>query len=204
VSTELLPHEAAMLDRWFSAFNAHDLDVLCEIVDPAVEIIPLDPAETSPPGTTYHGHAGLRTLVGASFERFPKLRIEHGSPQRSGNKVTVDVQFILDDGVEAAKVRAASCDYRIAGGRIRRMEAFEQRRVLDPSPNGGRAGLLSRRERQVLAMLAIGNTVSEIADELVLSPLTVRTHVRNAKDKLQARTTAHAVAIALDEHVLDV
>jgi hypothetical protein len=27
--------------------------------------------------------------------------------------------------------------------------------------------------------------------------------VRNAKDKLQARTTAHAVAIALDEKVLD-
>jgi DNA-binding CsgD family transcriptional regulator len=30
----------------------------------------------------------------------------------------------------------------------------------------------------------------------------VRTHVRNAKDKLRARTTAHAVAIALDEDVL--
>jgi DNA-binding CsgD family transcriptional regulator len=55
-----------------------------------------------------------------------------------------------------------------------------------------------------LSMLASGRTVAEIAEELVLSPFTVRTHVRNAKDKLQARTTPHAIAIALDEKVLDV
>jgi DNA-binding CsgD family transcriptional regulator len=55
----------------------------------------------------------------------------------------------------------------------------------------------------VLALLAGGQTVQEIAEELSLSPLTIRTHVRNAKDKLSAKTTAHAVAIALDEDALN-
>ena len=67
-----------------------------------------------------------------------------------------------------------------------------------------RAATLSPREREVLSRLADGRTIPEIAAELVLSPLTIRTHVRNAKDKLQARTTAHAVAIAVDKKVLDV
>jgi DNA-binding CsgD family transcriptional regulator len=202
--TALADAEAAVLDRWFKAFNAHDVDALCAIADPAVEVIPLDRAETAPRGTTYHGRAALRTLLTAGFERFPSMRLDHSAPQRDGTRVTVKLEFVLDDGVAPAVVREASCDYRINDGHIRRMQAYERRRTLDPLMDGGRAGLLSPRERQVLSMLATGSTVGEIAAELVLSPLTVRTHVRNSKDKLQARTTAHAVAIALDEHALDV
>lgn len=57
---------------------------------------------------------------------------------------------------------------------------------------------LSRRESEVLTMLAKGLTGEEIARRLVLSPETVRTHVRNAMEKLDARTRTEAVVKALD------
>jgi DNA-binding CsgD family transcriptional regulator len=56
---------------------------------------------------------------------------------------------------------------------------------------------LSRRERHVLSMLAHGVSGSEIADALVLSPNTVRTHIRNAMSKLGASSRAQAVALAM-------
>jgi DNA-binding NarL/FixJ family response regulator len=60
-----------------------------------------------------------------------------------------------------------------------------------------RIGVLSPREREVLDLLAQGLTGEEVATRLSLSPETVRTHVRNAMDKLEANTRVHAVAIAL-------
>ncbi len=61
----------------------------------------------------------------------------------------------------------------------------------------------SRREREVLALLARGATDAQIALELELSPATVQTHVRNAKAKLGARTRAQAVALALVSGLID-
>ena len=64
--------------------------------------------------------------------------------------------------------------------------------------NGHGGGkVLSSRESEVLAMLADGLTGEEIARRLVLSPETVRTHVRNAMNKLGARTRAQAIAVAM-------
>jgi DNA-binding NarL/FixJ family response regulator len=60
-----------------------------------------------------------------------------------------------------------------------------------------RIGVLSPREREVLDLLAKGLTGEEAAVRLSLSPETIRTHVRNAMDKLEAHTRVHAVAIAL-------
>jgi DNA-binding CsgD family transcriptional regulator len=62
---------------------------------------------------------------------------------------------------------------------------------------------LSRREREVVHLVSLGATGPEIADELVISPETVRTHVRNAMEKLGARSRAHLVAKSLAEgHLL--
>ncbi|MBS1890483.1 MAG: response regulator transcription factor [Actinobacteria bacterium] len=57
--------------------------------------------------------------------------------------------------------------------------------------------LLSPRERRVTAELARGAGVEEIATALCISPHTARTHVRNVRRKLGARTSAEAVARAL-------
>jgi DNA-binding NarL/FixJ family response regulator len=58
-------------------------------------------------------------------------------------------------------------------------------------------GLLSPREREILDGIARGLSGELIAQQLSISPETVRTHVRNAMEKLEAHTRAHAVVIAL-------
>ncbi len=57
--------------------------------------------------------------------------------------------------------------------------------------------LLSERERHVALELAGGAQTEEIAAALCISPHTARTHVRNIKRKLGARTLAQAVALAI-------
>lgn len=66
----------------------------------------------------------------------------------------------------------------------------------------GRRPPLSPREQQVLSLLAQGCRGTETAEKLGLSGETVRTHVRNAMNKLDARTRAQAVAIAVDRGVI--
>jgi len=66
-----------------------------------------------------------------------------------------------------------------------------------PSPAAAPRGALTNREREVVTLIALGHDTSRIADDLLVSPETVRTHVRNAMAKLGARTRAQLVAIAL-------
>lgn len=56
---------------------------------------------------------------------------------------------------------------------------------------------LSPREREILELIALGEGTRAIAGRLFLSEDTVKTHVRRILDKLEARTRAEAVAIAI-------
>jgi DNA-binding NarL/FixJ family response regulator len=56
---------------------------------------------------------------------------------------------------------------------------------------------LTPRESEVLAHVADGLSHDEIGQQLSISPETVRTHVRKACERLNARTRTHAVATAL-------
>jgi PAS domain S-box-containing protein len=81
------------------------------------------------------------------------------------------------------------------GDRFRRLDHSGARRAGDP---------LTTREREVVGLVALGGTAAEIAEDLHISHHTVRTHLRNAMDKLGARSRAHLVAKALgDGLVLD-
>lgn len=75
---------------------------------------------------------------------------------------------------------------------------YFDRSFVEKNGNGSAAKTLSRRESEILGFLAEGLTGEEIARRLVLSPETVRTHVRNAMEKLDARTRTEAVVKALD------
>jgi PAS domain S-box-containing protein len=77
------------------------------------------------------------------------------------------------------------------GGRFRRQVAQDT----DPSR-------LSRRERQIVELVALGHSGPEIALELHIAHETVRTHVRNAMEKVGARSRAHLVAKSLAEGVI--
>jgi DNA-binding CsgD family transcriptional regulator len=59
------------------------------------------------------------------------------------------------------------------------------------------ARVLTDREREVLTLVALGNTGLRIAAQLHLSPATVQSHVNNALLKLNARNRAHGIAIAM-------
>ncbi|MBZ6113552.1 MULTISPECIES: response regulator [Streptomyces] len=55
---------------------------------------------------------------------------------------------------------------------------------------------LTEREREVMSLVAHGMSNTEIAGHLVVSPLTVRSHVQRAMTKLHARDRAQLVVIA--------
>lgn len=61
------------------------------------------------------------------------------------------------------------------------------------------AAELTGRERQVLALLAQGLSQTEVADRIFRSVHTVSFHLRNCQQKLAARNSTQAVAIALSQ-----
>jgi DNA-binding NarL/FixJ family response regulator len=72
--------------------------------------------------------------------------------------------------------------------------------VARPAGSAGTAALdvLTNREREVVGLVARGLTNDEIADHLVISPTTAKTHVSRAMTKLHARDRAQLVVIAYE------
>lgn len=73
---------------------------------------------------------------------------------------------------------------------------FEVNEILYPSKKTDDSPLLTRREAEVLKMIADGFTNQEIADKIFVSPLTVDSHRKNLIMKLNARNTAELIKIA--------
>jgi LuxR family maltose regulon positive regulatory protein len=68
---------------------------------------------------------------------------------------------------------------------------------------GASADALSEREREVLGLLAQGATNQDIADALVISLGTVKSHLNHIMGKLGARNRTEAVAKGRELHLLD-
>lgn len=58
--------------------------------------------------------------------------------------------------------------------------------------------MLSRRETEILELVASGETTKEISTRLTIAQTTVKWHVSNLSTKLGARSRAEAVAIAVE------
>jgi DNA-binding NarL/FixJ family response regulator len=62
---------------------------------------------------------------------------------------------------------------------------------------------LTTREREVLALVGRGLSNHEIADELVISPATAKTHVSRVMSKLDARDRAQLVVLAYESGLVE-
>ena len=62
---------------------------------------------------------------------------------------------------------------------------------------------LSRREIEILQKVAYGATTKEVADQLGISPHTVKTHLERIFEKLGANDRAQAVAIAIRKGLVE-
>jgi DNA-binding NarL/FixJ family response regulator len=97
------------------------------------------------------------------------------------------------DGAVAAEGTAA--EFVTAVRTVARGEAYTDPRL---SPGEADAGAtLTTREREVCTLLAAGLSGEEIAERLFLSAETVRTHIRNAIQRLGVKTRAQLVAQAI-------
>ena len=106
----------------------------------------------------------------------------------------------MQAGASAYLARTAAADLLMRAVRA----ALAQESFVDPAvPPPGSRGKLTRRQREILQLLANGESTTVAARELGLSEETVKTHTKNALARLGARNRTHAVAIALREALIE-
>jgi len=137
--------------------------------------------------------AGVRVVMLTTFE-LDEYVFEALAAGASG--------FVLKDADPAELLRAVRV---VAEGgsllspsvtrRVIRQFAGAGGRRVAPHP---RLGDLTDREREMVAWVATGRSNEEIAETLVLSPATVRTHVSRAMLKLGARDRAQLVVFGIE------
>jgi DNA-binding NarL/FixJ family response regulator len=145
------------------------------------------------------------------------LRAIVATPELAGTRVLVLTTFELDEYVFEA-LRDGASGFLIkdtepaellravrvvaAGGSLlsptvtrRVIGEFVARRTRRPAPHPGLRAL-TEREHEVVGLVADGLSNEEIAERLVVSPATVRTHVSRAMGKLGAHDRAQLVVVA--------
>jgi DNA-binding NarL/FixJ family response regulator len=83
------------------------------------------------------------------------------------------------------------------------LAASSQERFLDSDvPPKGSRGVVTKRQREILQLLADGESTTVAARQLGLSEETVKTHMKNTLARLDAKNRSHAVAIGLRESLI--
>jgi DNA-binding NarL/FixJ family response regulator len=77
-----------------------------------------------------------------------------------------------------------------------------QELLLQPTPPVPAVPLLTRREKEVLTLIANGLTSQDIADRLFVSALTIETHRRNLLTKFEVNNTASLIRLAAQHGLL--
>ncbi|MFD8151567.1 response regulator [Streptomyces sp. NPDC059720] len=145
--------------------------------------------------------AATRVLILTTFETedYVAQALRAGASGFLGKDVTADA---LLAGIRTV----ASGDSLLSPGATRTLIT---RFLTSPAPGTQlappeRLAELTGREREVMALAAEGKSNAEIAELLVVSPLTVRTHVHRAMTKLNARDRAQLVVIAYQTGLVQV
>jgi len=115
--------------------------------------------------------------------------------------------FLLKDAgrerlVEAVRTVAAGESLFAPSVLQRLVTHYVQRPPAGAAAPRGQLAELSEREAEVLKLVGRGLSNAEIADELVISQATVKTHVRHMLQKLGLRDRVQAVALAYEAGLL--
>jgi DNA-binding NarL/FixJ family response regulator len=109
--------------------------------------------------------------------------------------------FLVKDTPPADLIRAVRVvvegDALLSPGVTRRLIGQYAQHAKTP-PSGEALEALTEREREVVALVAEGLSNQEIADRLVVSPWTAKTHVSRAMMKLGVRDRAQLVVVAFE------
>ncbi|MFD4758072.1 response regulator [Streptomyces sp. NPDC058439] len=104
--------------------------------------------------------------------------------------------IVPEDFLHAVRV-AARGDALLAPSITRKLI---NRYVTQPLNTGAETGLdeLTNREREAVVLVAQGLSNDQIADRMVISPMTAKTHINRAMTKLHARDRAQLVVLAYE------
>ena len=128
-------------------------------------------------------------LTSSEEEEMGFIGLRAGAVGYLSKDLDVDV---LPQALEGARSGEAAISRRLS------MRLIEQLRRVPEASTGMRPvkSPLTAREWEVVDLLYEGRTTDEVADALVLSTETVRSHIKNLMRKLGARTRAEAVELA--------
>jgi len=134
-----------------------------------------------------------RVLILTTFEtdEYVATALRAGASGFLGKDVSADA---LLDGIRTVAAGEALLSPTATRALITRFLATGEPDM--PSGSVERLASLTAREREVMVLAAEGRSNTEIAHQLVVSPLTVRTHVQRAMTKLHARDRTQLVVIA--------
>jgi PAS domain S-box-containing protein len=150
-----------------------------------------------------------RAIIGRPIYRYvaggPLLSPSEWTTALEAGRFSGEGDLLCADGSRAA-VQWASTTEVVTGRRLTLVVALSTSRwgasFRRTIPRRTESDMLSRREREIVRLVALGDTGPEIADHLQIAHATVRTHVRNAMAKTDARSRAHLVAKALGEGLM--
>jgi len=137
--------------------------------------------------------AGVRVLLLTTFET--EESVFEGVRSGASGYLLKDTE--PDELVRAVRILAAG-DALLSPSVTRRLlvDLASRPEVARTTPDQLR--WLTDREREVMALVAVGLTNDEIAERLVVSPATAKTHVSRAMRKLHAHDRAQLVVLAYE------
>lgn len=164
---------------------------------------------------------GDEALAAAREERPTLALLDVHLPGMSGYDVCRALRAEFGDGLpilfisgertepfdRVAGLRLGADDYIVkpfdADELLARVDRFVDRSRFAPEHDSTSAFRLTRRELEVLALLARGRTPKEIGRDLSVSRKTVSTHIQNILIKLDVHSQAQAVSFAFRNQLIE-